>query len=464
MGVGGMFVINPWIFREYDVRGLVGEDLTERTVTLLGKAYGTFLRKEGVEAAVVGRDNRLSSFPYSQIFAKALSECGIHVMDVGMVTTPVLYFSRLRYGAQGGVMVTGSHNPPEFNGFKLAYGPDTLYGDSIQELRRIAEDGQFIQGRGSVVTKDPIPDYVDDIGRRISLGKHKVLAVVDAGNGSSGPVARQVLDRIGASYEEMFFEPDGTFPNHHPDPTKAKNLVSLARRVTEIGADLGIAFDGDADRIGVVDSRGNPVWGDQLQTLFWREILAKNPGALALVEVKCSQALVDCIKELGGVPQFTRTGHSLIKAKMREVDALFTGEMSGHMFFRDEHYGFDDAVYAACRLLRYLSVTGERLDDLLERLPKYFSTAEIRVDCPDEHKFDVVSQVTDLFGQDFEVIKVDGARVLFQDGWGLVRASNTQPALVVRAEARTEHGLADIKSAIEDRLGGFPVVGTIEWE
>lgn len=459
-----MSVMNPWVFREYDIRGLVGEDLTEKTVRLLGRAYGTFLKDHGVDSAVVGRDNRLSSFAYSKIVSEGLQGSGVDVISIGMVTTPVLYFARVRYGAEGGVMVTGSHNPPEFNGFKLAYGPDTLYGEGIQEIRRIAEGGRFTAGSGMAMEKDPVLDYVEDIAQRIQLGKHRVVAVVDAGNGSSGPIARKVLNRIGASYEEMFFEPDGTFPNHHPDPTRTKNLRHLAQRVTETQADLGIAFDGDADRIGVVDRTGAPVWGDELQTLFWREILARNPGALALVEVKCSQSLVDCIKEWGGVPEFTRTGHSLIKARMREADALFTGEMSGHMFFRDEYYGFDDAVYAACRLLRLLSETGEKLDEILKSLPKYCSTPEVRVDCPDERKFDVVSEITRMFSQDFEVITVDGARVLFPDGWGLVRASNTQPALVIRAEAKTEQGLESIKSAIEDRLGGFPVVGAIEWE
>lgn len=456
--------INPRIFREYDVRGLVGEDLTSGSVRTLGLAYGTFLRRNNVTRAVVGRDCRLSSYAYSQAIVDALLETGVDVIDVGMVTTPVLYFSRIYYGTEGGVMVTGSHNPPEFNGFKLAYGPDTLYGEGIQEIRRTAESGEFVWGNGKVTREDPLDAYAQDFAGRITLGPKKVRAVVDAGNGAAGPVARRVLDLLGADYVPMFFEPDGTFPNHHPDPTHKANIAALSDKVREIGADVGIAFDGDADRIGVVGKDGNPVWGDRLQIIFWREILKKNPGALALIEVKCSQSLVDAVQAMGGKPEFTRTGHSLIKARMRETGALFTGEMSGHMFFRDEHYGYDDAVYAAGRLLRILTNSDEDLEGLLRDAPTYLSTPEIRVYCPDEEKFAIVEEVTKAFRATNEVITVDGARVLFKDGWGLLRASNTQPALVLRAESRSQRGLSDIKQAFERVLSGFPVVGAIEWD
>jgi phosphomannomutase/phosphoglucomutase len=309
-----------------------------------------------------------------------------------------------------------------------------------------------------------LPDDAGDIAGRIQLGPKGVFCIVDAGNGSAGPVVRQVLDGIGARYEALFFEPDGNFPNHHPDPTQVRNLEQLINRVRETKADLGIAFDGDADRIGVVDSSGKPVWGDELQTVFWREILEKHPGALALIEVKCSQALVDVVRELGGKPEFTRTGHSLIKARMRETGALFTGEMSGHMFFRDEYYGFDDAIYAAARLLRLLSNSDKSLDELISLVPKYYSTPEVRVDCPDECKFQVVDSLKERFSKQYETITVDGVRVILPGGWGLVRASNTQPALVLRAEGRTQSHLEEIKQIIEEELAGHPQVGRIIWD
>ncbi|MGI6627105.1 MAG: phosphomannomutase/phosphoglucomutase [Bacillota bacterium] len=455
---------NPQIFREYDIRGLVGEDLSEQSTYIIGRAYGTFLRQNNISSAVLARDNRISSYAYSRAMLEALCDTGINVTDIGMATTPLFYFSRVRYGIEGGVMVTGSHNPPEFNGFKLGFGHDTLFGEGIQEVRRIVDTGQFAGGTGRIAKKSPLPEYVEDIGNRISLGPKEVFCVVDAGNGSSGPAVKSVFDRIGVKYEGLFLEPDGNFPNHHPDPTQTGNLQHLINAVKETGADLGIAFDGDADRIGVVDDSGNPVWGDKLQTVFWREILAKHPGALALIEVKCSEALVDVVKKLGGRPEYTRTGHSLIKARMRETGALFTGEMSGHMFFRDEYYGFDDAVYAAARLLRLLSNSDETLSELLEKVPRYFSTPEVRVFCPDEEKFDVVRDLGDDFAESHEIITVDGARVIFPNGWGLVRASNTQPALVLRAEAGTKTHLCEIKQMIEEKLKHYPHVGSIQWD
>ena len=459
-----MVSLNPRIFREYDIRGLVGEDLTQKTVYTVGRAYGTFLRGRSVERAVVGRDCRLSSYAYSQAMADALMASGLDVVDVGMVTTPVFYFSRSLFGIEGGAMVTGSHNPAEFNGFKLAFGPDTLYGEGIQEIWRIAQAKDFATGNGVLATADPVPAYVEDVVGRISLGPKKVRVVVDCGNGAAGPVARQILTRIGADFEEMYFEPDGSFPNHHPDPTQKKNIEGLARRVTQTGADLGIGFDGDADRIGVVDGSGKPVWGDELQIIYWKEVLEKHPGALALIEVKCSQSLVEAVEKMGGTPEFTRTGHSLIKARMREVGALFTGEMSGHMFFKDEYHGYDDAIYAAARLLRVLSNTGKSLTDLLADAPKYCSTPEVRVHCSDDDKFGVVAEVSAAFSKTNQVITVDGARVLFPGGWGLLRASNTQPALVLRAEARTPEQLTQIKQVFEKMLGGFGSVGAIEWD
>ena len=456
--------INPQIFREYDIRGVVGEDLTESTVYLIGRAYGTFLRQNNIARAVLGRDPRLSSYAYSRAICQALCDTGVDVLDIGMVTTPLFYFARANYGIEGGVMVTGSHNPPEFNGFKLGFGPDTLYGDGIQGIYRIIQSGEFESGKGMMTEKDPLPEYVEDIASRITLGPKEVFCVVDAGNGASGPVVRAVFDRLGVKYHGLFLKPDGTFPNHHPDPTRLENLHDLIEAVKDKKAAIGIGFDGDGDRIGVVDELGNPLWGDQLQAVFWSEILPKHPGALALIEVKCSQALFEVVEKLGGKPEFTQAGHSLIKARMRQTGALFAGEMSGHMFFKDEYYGFDDGIYAAARLLRLLSNSDQTLSEFVQDMPHYYSTPEVRVFCPDDDKFEVVEKLIEDLRSEYDIITVDGARIVFPEGWGLVRVSNTQPALVLRAEASTCEQLGLIKQIIEEKLGEHPTVGVIEWE
>jgi len=455
--------VNPDIFREYDIRGLVDKDLNDDTVDLLGRAYGTYLRRRGLNDVIVGRDNRLSSDRYREVLTRALTSTGCDVLDIGLVVTPIFYFARVRYEVDGGIMITGSHNPPEYNGFKLGKGPATMYGPEIQEIRRIIEQGRFERGSGSVHQRDPVPDYISTIVRGIRLGPRRITAVVDAGNGTAGLFAPQILSALGVDVVPLYCEPDGSFPNHFPDPVKPENLKDLARAVVDAGADLGIAFDGDADRIGVVDEKGMPLWGDVLMILFWREILPRNPGTPALVEVKCSQALIDEIVRLGGRPIFSRTGHSLIKARMREVGALFTGEMSGHMFFADEYYGYDDALYASARLMRILSNDSGTLSEMLSTVPRYHSTPETRVDCPDDAKFRIVDEVRNDFKTRYEVVDVDGARVVFPEGWGLVRASNTQPALVLRAEAKDPTALESIKREIATRLEKYPEVGRIEW-
>lgn len=456
--------LNREIFREYDIRGIVGRDLTPETVRVLGRAYGSFLRERGISSAVVGYDPRPSSQGFARVITSALADCGLVVIDVGMVTTPVFYFSRVRYGIEGGVMITGSHNPPEFNGLKLAYGYDTLFGEGIQEIRNIAERGRFVSGCGSCSTRNPVPEYVDDLLSRISLNARDVKPVFDCGNGASGPIVNEVARRLGLDYLCLYCEPDGTFPHHHPDPVQPKNLQDVIEVVRTRHYSPGIAFDGDADRIGLVDEYGTPVWGDELQIIFWKEILERHPGALVLIEVKCSQALIETVERLGGKPQFTRTGHSLIKAKMRETGALFSGEVSGHMFFADEYYGYDDAVYAALRLLRIMSRTGKSVRELLSDVPRYYVTPETRVFCPDSDKFRVVEELTSVFAREHPVITVDGVRVVFEDGWGLVRASNTQPALVLRCEARSPESLQRIKRRLEDELGRFPSVAGVIWE
>ncbi len=456
-------MVNPRIFREYDIRGKVGIDLTPGTVNTVARAYSTYLRDRGTTHAVVGRDNRLSSEAFRDAVVSGLTSSGIDVTDIGLVITPLFYFSRVLYGIDGGIMVTGSHNPPEDNGFKLAKDFATLYGSQIQEIREIAEQGRFCSGRGQVAHSDPREEYFRAILDRVTLGPHRLKVALDCGNGTASAFAPDLLRGLGCDLVQLYCESDGTFPHHFPDPVKKENLKDLTALVRETRADLGISFDGDADRIGVIDDTGSILWGDVLMAIYWREVLAKHPGAQAIIEVKCSQALVEEVERLGGRPFFYKTGHSLIKAKMKEIGAVFCGEMSGHMFFADEYYGFDDALYAACRLLRILSNQERMLSEMVGEIPRYVSTPEVRVACPDEKKFDVVAAVTKRLEQEHEVIDVDGARVLAFGGWGLVRASNTQPALVLRCEARDEAALDRIKALLEGELSRFPEVERISW-
>ncbi len=457
-------LVNPNIFREYDVRGVAGRDLTDETVTLLGKAFGTTARRRGLKDVLVGMDNRSSSPRLKKALTGGLVSTGCRVIDIGTVVTPILYFARVLYDTEAAVMITGSHNPPEDNGFKIALGPGTIYGKAIQDLRRLIEAGDFETGRGEETGANPVPAYMAMIAEKIKLGPKKLKVAVDCGNGTASYFARELISSLGCETMCLYCDSDPSFPNHHPDPVKRKNLTDLIGLVLEQGADLGVAFDGDADRIGVVDDKGSVIWGDQLMALFWREILQKHPEAPAIIEVKCSQALVDEVVRLGGKPVFYRTGHSLIKAKMKELHAPFTGEMSGHMFFADEYYGYDDAFYAAGRLLRLLSGAGRPLSAMVEELPRYYSTAETRVPCPDGAKFEVVKKLQDFFRTRHEVIDVDGVRVLFGDGWGLVRASNTQPVLVARCEAKTPERLEEIAAAVKEALTMHPEVAPFQWE
>lgn len=496
---------NPNIFREYDIRGIVDCDLLPDVVRDIGRAYGTYLQRPerwvvreawpygtgvrpekvpgsnpafaasggdgiaagGTPTVIVGRDNRRSSPDLYRWLVEGLLSVGCDVLDIGVVVTPVFYFSRIYYGIEGGIMITGSHNPPEFNGFKLGKGPATMYGPEIQAIKAMVEAREFIKGarEGRVRTADPVDAYLDDIAGRVKLGKRKLKVAVDCGNGTASFFAPRLLEKLGCDVIPLYCESDPCFPNHFPDPVQPENLRALICTVTETGADIGLAYDGDADRIGAVDEKGEILWGDVLMALFWREILPRYPGALAIVEVKCSQALIDEIKRLGGRPVFHRTGHSLIKATMRKTGAVFTGEMSGHMFFADEYYGYDDALYASARLLRILSNSEQPMSALWADVPRYRSTPEVRVDCPDCEKFEVVDRVRRRFSAGHQVIDVDGARVVFPeyDGWALVRASNTQPVLVLRAESRTEDGLAAIKREVEMALAEAGLRSPVAW-
>ncbi|WP_173677111.1 phosphomannomutase/phosphoglucomutase [Sulfobacillus sp. hq2] len=457
--------INPTVFREYDIRGLVDIDFTPDDVKVLGQAFGTYLLRNHTSQALLGWDSRSSSPAFRDAITEGLLSTGVDVIDIGEVTTPIFYFARVHFNIDGGVMITASHNPAEYNGFKLAHGPATLYGDEIQEVRRILEAGDFIQGTGKRTTANPVPAYLSMLKEKIQLGPKPLRVVVDCGNGTPSLFAKDVMQAFGVNAECLYCETDPTFPHHHPDPVVAKNLTDLIAKVKETEADLGVAFDGDGDRIGVVDNTGQIIWGDRLMILYWREILARHPRARAIVEVKCSQTLVDEITRLGGQPEFFKTGHSLIKARMREIGAVFTGEMSGHMFFADEYYGFDDAFYAAGRLFRILSHSPQSLSELLADVPLKPATPEVRIDCPDDKKSEVVSTLRALYQNrtDVSVIDIDGLRVNFPHGWGLIRASNTQPALVARAEADTDQHLEEITKDLESQLRAFPYLHEINW-
>jgi phosphomannomutase/phosphoglucomutase len=454
--------INPAIFREYDIRGIVGEDLTPDVARRIARAYAALLPEAG-GPAVVGRDNRTHSPMLAGAVAEGLAGSGCRVTDIGTVISPAFYFARAHWGVEGGVMVTASHNPSEFNGFKLGGGPGTLHGEEIQAVRRRADSGPFRSGQGRVESRDITTIYRQTLREKIRLGPRRLRVALDCGNGTASLIAPQALADWGVEVLPLYCDSDPRFPHHHPDPVEPSNLKDLVDLVRRERCDLGIGLDGDGDRIGIVDERGGIIWGDLLMVLYWREILPKHPGADVIIEVKCSQALVEEVQRLGGKPFFYRTGHSVIKAKMREIGAVFTGEMSGHMFFADEYYGFDDAVYAAGRLLRILSYADASLSSLLADVPRYPITPEVRVACPDDRKFEIVAEVVRMFKRSHEVIDVDGARVLFGDGWGLVRASNTQPVLVLRAEAKDQTALERIKQSLTTALARYREVGRPSW-
>jgi phosphomannomutase/phosphoglucomutase len=443
--------MNPKIFREYDIRGLVDQDLTDETVWLIGRGLATYLFRQGKARAVVGRDGRLSSPRLRDSLVQGMVTGGLEVVDIGLCPTPVFYFSLFHLGREGGAMITGSHNPPEFNGFKVCSGKETLYGDQVQELRRVIESRNFTESRGSISYREIIPDYREHLLENIRL-QRKIKVVIDSGNGTAGLVAPKILRDLGCEVIDLYSEVDGRFPNHHPDPTIPEYLKDLVAKVRETGAEVGFGYDGDADRIGAVDHRGDIIWGDQLMILFSRQVLQTHPGATIVSEVKCSQNLFDDISKNGGRAVMGQAGHSLLKKQMKEEKALLGGEMSGHIFFADRYFGYDDAIYASCRLLEILSQTDKRIPELLGDVPKAYNTPEIRVDCPDDRKFSIAEKVKESFRREYPVVDVDGVRVLFPDGWGLVRASNTQPVLVLRFEARTPERLQEIRALVEKRV------------
>jgi phosphomannomutase/phosphoglucomutase len=455
-------IVNTSLFREYDIRGIVGDDLTDDLVLTIACAIGTYFRANEATRIALGFDARQSSPRFSEILTKGLTSTGCSVVQIGAVTTPLLYHTVFTAEVDGGVMITGSHNPADHNGFKICLGKMALFGDQIREIAAIAEKGEFAFGSGKVETKSVLERYLGDLSERISMGPRKLKAVVDAGNGMGGVTAVPLYRSLGIDLIELYTDPDPTFPNHHADPTVADNLVDLVNTVRSSGADLGIAFDGDGDRLGIVDNKGRIIWGDELLVLFARDVLPIYPGTPVIAEVKCSQTLFDEIERLGGIPIMWKAGHSIIKAKMKESGAKLAGEMSGHFFFADRFYGFDDAAYAGARLLEILSRSEQPLSKLLADLPPTFSTPELRVPCDDQSKFLVVDRIAEYFSRNHDVNTTDGARISFEDGWGLVRPSNTQALLVLRFEASTAEALADIRNVVEAKLTEFVAAVTNE--
>ncbi len=442
----------PKVFREYDIRGIAGSEITDSDVSILGRAFGTYMARQGKRRIVVGRDCRLTSDRYRDLLVGGLIQSGMDVVDIGVCPTPLFYFAIRRLDREGGMMITASHNPPEYNGFKVCNGFDTIAGAEIRKLGRIAQSGDFTAAEGRLDHFDILTPYIDFVAGNIRLeGRPRVG--IDAGNGTGGPVAIAILKRLGCEIYPIYCDMDGTFPNHEPDPTIMENLVDLRNLVLREGLDVGVAYDGDGDRLGVIDHRGEVVFGDKLMIIFAREILSRLPGSVFISEVKCSKTLYDDIERHGGHAIMWKAGHSLIKAKMKEVDAQLAGEMSGHIFFKDRYFGFDDAMYASCRLLEVLTKTGKRIPELLDGVPATHTTPEIRIECPDEIKFEVVERAKREFKEkNLKVIDIDGARITFADGWGLVRASNTQPVLVLRYEAETLARLGEIRDLIEPTI------------
>ena len=448
--------VNPHVFRQYDIRGHAERDFDDDFVYALGRSLGTFYAKRALRRIGVGRDCRLSSPRLYAALSNGLRKSGIDVVDIGVGPTPLLYFAVHHLDLDGGVQITGSHNPPDENGFKMMVGKGSLYGADIVELRGTIERQAFDDAtEGSLEQIDPTPAYVDNAKQDIRLARRDIRFAVDAGNGAGGPLALETLRAVGLDPVPLLCEMDGTFPVHHADPTEPETLEMLRDRVLADGLELGFAYDGDADRVGVIDARGEVIWGDKLMIILSRALLREHPGATIIGEVKCSQTMYDDIAKNGGRGVLWKTGHSLIKTKMKEEDALLAGEMSGHIFFADRYYGFDDAIYATLRILEIVSQSEMPIHAMLSDVPQTFATPEIRVECDDAEKFDLVERVVEHYRPTHSLVDIDGARVQFDGGWALVRASNTQPVLVLRFEADSEERLDAIRTEVESVLTRF---------
>tara|TARA_B100000945_G_scaffold312743_1_gene307709 strand:- start:621 stop:1985 length:1365 start_codon:yes stop_codon:yes gene_type:complete len=446
-------MINPYIFREYDIRGEVKADFTEEVVINLGRAFGTYVKRNGSQEISLSGDVRLTTPELLQSFKQGVLSTGIDVINLGILPTPVNYYSMFHLGISGAAQITGSHNPPEFNGFKLSYDKKAVYGKAIQKLYELIDKNDFEQGKGTETRYNILPSYKKMILSKITLDRH-MKVVLDCGNAAGCINAPDIFKSLDLDLLELFCEKDGTFPNHHPDPSVKSNLNELTKKMKTGKYDIGIAFDGDADRIGVIDEKGDMLWADQIIALFLPEII-KN-GETILFDVKCSQALEDMIKKYGGNPVMWKTGHSLIKEKMIELGCKLGGEMSGHIFFADDYFGYDDAIYVAARLIQMLSKTKKTLSDLKSELPVYHSTPELRLEIEnDKEKFRMADQAISYFKKNYNCITVDGVRIKFSDGWALVRQSNTQPVIVCRFEAKTAERMDEIKNLVMDKLREF---------
>lgn len=454
-----MSFINPQIFREYDIRGIVDRDLTPDVVRTLGQSLGTHLGGARGARIALSRDNRHSSPAYYDAMREGLTSAGCQVAGIGMGPTPALSFAIHHLGTDGGIQITGSHNPPEFNGFKISRGTEAIHGDEIQEIRRLIEDDRLHRADppGGFEEFDVHPAYIDRLAEGRALAR-PIKVVLDAGNGVGGLIAPEAFRRIGAEVVELYCAPDADYPHHHPDPTIPENLKDLIATVQESGAGLGVAFDGDADRIGAVDTTGRIVWGDELMLLFAGPILARRPGEAIVFDVKCSSRLQEGIARMGGRPVMSATGHSRIRERLVQEKAPLAGELSGHIFFKDDYYGFDDGIYAAVRLLHLLAESGKTLAELMAALPPAIATPEIRIECDEAEKFEIVDSLAAYFRSRYETVEIDGVRVTFPKGWGLVRASNTQPALTLRFEAEDAQSLDEYKEIFFAQLRAFPSV------
>ena len=452
-------MVNKYIFREYDIRGKVVDDFPPHVVTLLGQAFGTFVKRNGFSEIALSGDIRLTTPDLMVQFKKGVLSTGIDVINLGLLPTPTNYYSMFKLGVGGAVQITGSHNPPEFNGFKMSMDRKAVYGDSIQTLRKYIEDNDFEIGTGSEIKHDIRADYKAMIIKKINIAR-PMKVVMDCGNAAGSLNAPEIFKDLGIELTELFCEPDGTFPNHHPDPTVEKNLADLIQTIQSGDYDIGVAFDGDADRVGVVDETGDVVWADQLMALFLPELIAD--GEEILFDVKCSQALEDMIVKYGGKPVMWKTGHSLIKQKMHELGCKLGGEMSGHIFFADDYFGYDDGIYVAARIVQTLSRGNRKLSELKAELPVYHSTPEMRMACEsDEEKFRIAKEAAEYFTANYDCITVDGVRIKFGDGWGLVRSSNTQPVIVCRFEANSQDRMEEIKDLVLTKLQS---IGSVEIE
>ncbi len=443
------------IFREYDIRGIVPSELSQDTIVKIAKAFGTILRQRNLKTISVGGDVRLHTPQIKAWFIQAINETGIDVIDIGIITTPVSYFSAYHLQIDGFAMITASHNPKEYNGFKLGIGKTTIYGNDIIEVRDLAAKGEFTQGQGSCKEESITDDYCDYVIGKFKLQK-PITVVYDPANATGALFGKKILEGIGATVIAINNEVDGNFPSHHPDPTIWENMIQLSEKVKSIGSPIGIGLDGDSDRIGIIDETGELIPGDLLTLILAKDLLQRRPKAKIIYEVKSTMAMEEEIEKAGGIPIMWKVGHSLLKAKMASENALLAGELSGHIFIADDYFGFDDAIYAACRVLNIMDKTGKTITQLLEGVPRYPNTPEIRCECEnDDEKFKITAKAVKYFSENYKVLAIDGVRILFSDGWGLVRASNTQPTLVTRFEGKTAARRDEIKNMVLNKIQEF---------